>query len=227
MVMPENIQDEIAKEGIIAVLEIEDEKNAVPLANALLEGGVRAIELTLRTKAAFPSVSLIAKEIPQMFIGIGTIIEPGQAAKVKELNGARFGVSPGINKKIVKEAIAANLPFMPGIATPSELEKAISLGCRAVKFFPAEGLGGLSYLKNINAPYNHLGIKYIPLGGVTAENLSCYAQFNPVLAVGGSWITSKELISAKNWTEITRRAREARNIWDSNRIKSSISLIYN
>jgi 2-dehydro-3-deoxyphosphogluconate aldolase/(4S)-4-hydroxy-2-oxoglutarate aldolase len=215
--MPKEIQDEIAKAGIIAVLEIENEQNAVPLAKALLEGGITVIELALRTPAAFPSISLIAKEAPQMFIGIGTIIELGQAAKVKKENGVRFGVSPGINPLIVKEAIVADLPFAPGIATPSEIEQAISLGCRVVKFFPAEGMGGLNFLKSINAPYNHLGIKYIPLGGVTPENLANYAGFSPVLAIGGSWIATKDLINAQNWAEITKRAKEAKEIWNKNR----------
>ena len=219
LTMSKEIQTEIANEGIIAVLEIESEKNAVPLAKALLEGGIKIIELALRTQAAIPSISLIAKEVPQMYIGIGTIIEPGQAAIVKKENGVRFGVSPGLNPEIVKEAIATDLPFAPGIATPSELEQAISLGCRVVKFFPAEGMGGLNYLKSINAPYNHLGIKYIPLGGVTIDNLASYAQFSPVLAVGGSWIASKELINAQNWTEITKRAKEAKEIFMSNRTR--------
>lgn len=217
LTMPEEIQNKIAEEGIIAVLEIEYEQNAVPLAKALLDGGITVIELALRTPAAFPSIAIIAKEIPQMYIGIGTIIEPGQAAMVKKENGVRFGVSPGINPEIVKEAITADLPFAPGIATPSEIEQAISLGCRVVKFFPAEGMGGLSYLKSINAPYNHLGVKYIPLGGVTVENLPHYAQFSPVLAIGGSWIAPKDLINTQNWTEITRRAKEAKEIWNSNR----------
>ena len=217
LTMPKEIQDEIAKQGIIAVLEIESEKNAVPLAKALLDGGITVIELALRTKAAFPSISLIAKEFPQMYIVIGTVIEPGQAETVKKEAGVRFAVSPGINSVIVKEAIEADLPFAPGIATPSELELAISLGCRVVKLFPAEGMGGLKYLKSINGPYNHLGIRYIPLGGVTVENLPGYAEFAPVLAIGGSWIATKELINAQNWQEITKRAKEAKNIWDSNR----------
>ena len=215
LVMPEDIQDTIRKEGIIAVLEIESEKNAVPIAKALLEGGITVIELALRTPAAFPSILLIADEVPQMYIGVGTIIEPGQAAMVKNEKGVRFGVSPGINPEIVKEAISVNLPFAPGIATPSELEQAISLGCRVVKFFPAEVLGGLNYLKSINAPYNHLGIKYIPLGGVSIDNLRSYAQFDSILAVGGSWIANKELINTQNWNEITKRAKEAVKIWKS------------
>jgi 2-dehydro-3-deoxyphosphogluconate aldolase/(4S)-4-hydroxy-2-oxoglutarate aldolase len=213
LTMPKDIQDVIAKEGIIAVLEIESEQNAVPTAKALFDGGISVIELALRTPASVPSISLIAKEMPQMFIGIGTIIEPGQTAMVKKQAGVRFGVSPGINPDIVKEAIAEELPFAPGIATPSELEMAISLGCRVVKFFPAEGMGGLNYMKSINAPYNHLGVKYIPLGGVTVDNLASYAKFNPVLAIGGSWIANKELINAQDWGEIARRAREAKEIW--------------
>ena len=219
LTMPKEIQDEIARQGIVAVLEIESEQNAVPLAKALLEGGITVIELALRTPAAFPSIALITNAVPQMYIGIGTIIEPGQPAMVKKQNGVCFAVSPGINPEIVKEAIAADLPFAPGIATPSEIEQAISLGCRVVKFFPAEGMGGLSYLKSINGPYNHLGIKYIPLGGVTADNLASYAQFSPVLAIGGSWIAPKDLISSQNWAEITKRAREAKQIWDNNRNK--------
>jgi 2-dehydro-3-deoxyphosphogluconate aldolase/(4S)-4-hydroxy-2-oxoglutarate aldolase len=217
LTMAKEIQDEIAKGGIIAVLEIESEQNAVPVAKAVLEGGVTVIELALRTPASVPSISSIVKEVPQIYMGIGTIIEAGQAAMVKKQEGVRFGVSPGINPEIVKEAIAADLPFAPGIATASELELAISLGCRVVKLFPAEGMGGLRYLKSINGPYNHLDIKYIPLGGVTIDNLASYAQFSSVIAIGGSWIANRELIRAQNWKEITKRAREAKNIWDSSR----------
>jgi len=217
MTMSKEVQDKIAEGGIIAVLEIESEKDAVPVAKALLDGGISVIELALRTPAALPSIYLIAKEVPQMYIGAGTLIEKGQAAMLK--GAARFAVSPGINPEIVKEAIAADLPFAPGIATPSELELAISLGCRTVKFFPAEEMGGINYLKSINGPYNHLGVKYIPLGGITAENLASYAKFDPILAVGGSWMAGKELIKVQNWTEITKRAKEAKNIWAINRNK--------
>ena len=215
LTLPQEIQDEIAKAGIIAVLEIENEQNAVSIAKALLEGGVTAIELALRTAASVPSIALIAEQVPQMFIGIGTVIEPGQAAMVKNQKGVRFAVSPGINPEIVKEAIGLSLPFAPGIATPSEIEQAISLGCRTVKFFPAEGMGGLDFLKSINAPYNHLGLKYIPLGGITPDNLAEYAKFAPVLAIGGSWIANKELQKAQDWKEITKRAKAAIEIWKS------------
>ena len=224
-VMSKEVQDHISNEGIIAVLEIESEQNAVPTARALLEGGIKVIELALRTPASIPSISLIADNVPQMYVGAGTIIEPGQIKMIKnEISRKqtseeriRFGVSPGLNPEIVEEALKEDFPFAPGIATPSELEKAISLGCEVVKFFPAGSMGGLNYLKSINAPYNHLDIKYIPLGGISAENLASYAQFDPILAIGGSWIASKELIKAQNWKEITTRAVQAKEIWRKHR----------
>jgi 2-dehydro-3-deoxyphosphogluconate aldolase/(4S)-4-hydroxy-2-oxoglutarate aldolase len=213
LAMPQKIADELEKKGIIAVLEIEDEKNAVPAARALIEGGVTVIELALRTPAAEPSIALIAEKVPEMMIGIGTIIEGGQAARVKKNPGVAFGVSPGINPEIVKEALGCGLPFAPGIATPSEIEQALSLGCRVMKFFPAEGMGGLSFLKSMDGPYKHLGLRYIPLGGVSQENLADYAALKQILAVGGSWIANKELIKANNWKEITTRAQAAQNTW--------------
>ena len=213
--MPEGIQKTLEEKGIIAVLEIEKESDAVPVAEALLAGGVSAIELALRTPASEPSISLIAEKVPGMTIGIGTIIESGQASRVKKYPGVCFGVSPGINPAIVREAISCELPFAPGIATPSELELALSLGCRIVKFFPAEGMGGLSFLKSMDAPYKHLGVRYIPLGGITPNNLGDYAKLNQILAIGGSWIASKELIKSANWSEITRGAKAAKELWDN------------
>jgi len=215
LAMPQEILKTLEDKGIIAVLEIERESDAVPVAQALLEGGVSAIELALRTPASEPSISLIADKVPQMMIGIGTIIESGQAARVKRYAGVSFGVSPGINPTIVQEALSCDLPFAPGIATPSELELALSLGCRVVKYFPAEGLGGLSFLKSMDAPYKHLGVRYIPLGGVSQSNLADYAKFNQILAIGGSWIANKELIKSANWSEITRGAKAAKELWDS------------
>ena len=219
LAMPQNIQETLEDRGIIAVLEIEKESDAVPIAQALLEGGVSAIELALRTPASEPSIVLIAEKVPQMMIGIGTIIESGQTSRVKRCPGVGFGVSPGTNPAIVKEAISCELPFAPGIATPSELELALSLGCRVVKFFPAEGMGGLSFLKSMDAPYKHLGVRYIPLGGITPNNLAEYAKLNQVLAIGGSWIASKDLIKSGNWGEITKGAKAAKELWDSTRGK--------
>ena len=217
--MPQNVLETLEEKGIIAVLEIEKESDAVPVAQALLEGGVSAIELALRTPASEPSIALIAEKVPRMMIGIGTIIESGQASRVKKYPGVGFGVSPGINPAIVKEALSCELPFAPGIATPSELELALSLGCRVVKFFPAEGMGGLSFLKSMDAPYKHLGVRYIPLGGISQNNLADYAKAGQILAIGGSWIASKELIRSGKWSEITSGARAAKELWDSIRGK--------
>jgi len=213
--MPEEIQAALEEKGIIAVLEIENEADAVPVAQALLDGGVSAVELALRTAAAEGALRLMGQKFPQMMLGAGTIIESGQAARVKGYAGVSFGVSPGINPAIASEACACGLPFAPGIATPSELEQALSLGCSVVKFFPAEGMGGLSFLKSIDAPYKHLGVRYIPLGGISQSNLADYARTPQVLAIGGSWIAKKEVIAAGNWKEITKAAQAAKELWDS------------
>ena len=213
--MPHEIMGAMEEKGIIAVLEIEKESDAAAIAESLLEGGVSAIELALRTPAAEPSISLIAEKFPGMMIGVGTIIESGQASRVRRYPGVSFGVSPGINPVIVNEALSCELPFAPGIATPSELETALSLGCRLVKFFPAEGMGGLSFLKSLDAPYKHLGVRYIPLGGISQNNLADYANTKQILAIGGSWIASKELIKSGKWGEITKAAKAAKELWDS------------
>lgn len=207
-----DIKEVIGDSGIIAVLEIEDVADAVPVAKALVRGGIDAIELALRTPAAEPSIERIAKEVPEMKIGIGTIIIPGQAEKVKKL-GAAFGVAPGLNPDIMAEAKRVGLPFAPGISSPSELEKAISLGYRTVKLFPAEPLGGVAYLKSMNAPYNYLGLSYIPLGGVSLANLESWAKAKMVSSVGGSWIAKRDLIKAHAWDQIEKNASEAMELW--------------
>ncbi|MFP3089512.1 bifunctional 4-hydroxy-2-oxoglutarate aldolase/2-dehydro-3-deoxy-phosphogluconate aldolase [Treponema sp. TIM-1] len=212
-IMPSKISEEIERKGIIAVLEIEDENTAIPVVQALIEGGVTAIELALRTPAAEPAISLIAGKFSEMMIGIGTIIESGQAERIKKYPGVSFGVAPGTNPAIIKEAQQCGLPFAPGIATPTEIELALSLGCRILKFFPAEGMGGLSFLKSIDAPFRHLDLHYIPLGGISQENLAAYAKMEQILAIGGSWIANKELIRTGNWKEINRRAKAAQQTW--------------
>jgi 2-dehydro-3-deoxyphosphogluconate aldolase/(4S)-4-hydroxy-2-oxoglutarate aldolase len=207
----------LSKKGIIAVLEIDRVEDAADISRALLSGGISAIELALRTPAAEPSITIIRKETPQMTIGIGTIIKKGQAANVKSL-GASFGLAPGFNPHILKEAQEAGLPFVPGIATPSELEAALFEGINVFKFFPAEPSGGINFLKSMNNPYNYLNLKYVPLGGVNEENLSSYAELPQVLAVGGTWIAPRNLIKDKNWDEISKRARNALQIWNKKRL---------
>lgn len=198
--------------GVAAVLEIEDEADAVPVCNALLEGGVRVIELALRTKAAEPSIARITAEVSGMTVGAGTLIARGQAARVKAL-GAAFALSPGFNPAIVHEADEAGLPFVPGVATPSEIEAAIETGRRILKFFPAEPLGGLSYLQSVNSPYAYLGLSYIPLGGLTVDNLRVWAASPLIAAAGGTWIAPRPLIKAHDWKEIKNRAAAAVRLW--------------
>lgn len=210
------IRDRVTKSGIIAVLELENANDAVPVTDALLEGGVSAIELTLRTSAAIDSIKAIASSRPEMTIGVGTVIFPGQIEQIIEA-GAHFGVAPGFNPTIIDEAKKFEFSFSPGIATPSELEWALSKGCSLLKFFPAEPMGGVDYLKSLNNPYAYLGLSYIPLGGVNLANLPVWASFKPVVAIGGTWISQRQLINNHAWKEITQKAREAKRIWDETR----------
>jgi 2-dehydro-3-deoxyphosphogluconate aldolase / (4S)-4-hydroxy-2-oxoglutarate aldolase len=205
--------------GVLAVLVIDDAADAVPVAEALLAGGVNAMELTLRTDAAVAALKAIRKSVPDMLVGIGTILMPEQVREVVA-EGAAFGVSPGINPKVVEAAIESGLPFAPGIATPSEVEMALSFGCRRLKFFPAESLGGLGYLRAMSPPYHHLGVKYVPLGGVGPKNLAEYIADPLVAAVGGSWFAPRDKIAAKDWRSIEQNAREARGIIDQARTQS-------
>jgi 2-dehydro-3-deoxyphosphogluconate aldolase / (4S)-4-hydroxy-2-oxoglutarate aldolase len=215
--MPVNsIFDKLESTGVLAVLVVDNAADAVPLAEALLAGGVNAMELTLRTDAAIDALKAIRKSLPDMIVGIGTILKPDQVREVVA-EGAAFGVSPGINPKVVEAAIDAGLPFAPGIATPSEVELALSFDCRRLKFFPAEAMGGLGYLRAMAPPYQHLGVKYVPLGGVGPKNLADYIADPLIAAVGGSWLAPRDKIAAKDWKAIEQNALEARTIIDTAR----------
>jgi 2-dehydro-3-deoxyphosphogluconate aldolase/(4S)-4-hydroxy-2-oxoglutarate aldolase len=196
--------------GIVAGFSVARVEHAVPLVRALLRGGIDAIELTLRTPAAMEAVKAIASEVPEILLGVGTVLTPEQVVAVKKA-GAHFGVAPGINPRVVRAAQEADLPFAPGICTPSELEAAIELGCRFVKFFPAEASGGVQYLKSMAAPYRHLGIQYFPLGGLNAENMLDYLNEDNVPTIGGSWIVKQDLVAAQDWDALSARAAEVWN----------------
>ncbi|MHB8970985.1 MAG: bifunctional 4-hydroxy-2-oxoglutarate aldolase/2-dehydro-3-deoxy-phosphogluconate aldolase [Pirellulaceae bacterium] len=196
--------------GVIAVLVVDAVKDAVPLARALLDGGIDVMELTLRTPAALDALLAIRAEVPDMLAGIGTILTPDQVQRAREA-GAAFGVAPGTNRRVVEAARSVSLPFAPGIATPSDLELALELGCPEVKFFPAESCGGLEYLRSLAAPYVHLGVRFIPLGGLKLENAGAYLIDPLVLAVGGSWLAPRNLIQAGDWLSICQLAAAARS----------------
>ena len=202
------LKAKINEHGIMAVLIVDEVKDAVPLARALLAGGVEIMELTLRTLAALEALKKIKAEVPEMTAGIGTILTPEQVLAAKAA-GAVFGVSPGMNPRVVAQAKEAGLPFAPGIATPSDIEAALEFGCRLLKFFPAETCGGIKHLKSICAPYAHLGLKFVPLGGLTQENFGVYLTLSVVTAVGGSWLAPREAIKNNDWQTITRNAAQA------------------
>ncbi|MDG2127107.1 MAG: bifunctional 4-hydroxy-2-oxoglutarate aldolase/2-dehydro-3-deoxy-phosphogluconate aldolase [Fuerstiella sp.] len=215
---PLEMAQRIERTGVISVLIIDDVAHAVPLARALLAGGVDAMELTLRTGAAIDSLKQIREHVPEMLAGIGTVLTAKQVDQVVAA-GAHFAVSPGLNPDVVERAQELNLPFAPGVMTPSEIEAALELGCRELKFFPAEPSGGQKMLDSIRAPYAHLGIRFVPLGGVNAGNMESWLRNPGVLAVGGSWLTPRDVVAAGDWAEVTRRAAEARSIVD--RVRAS------
>jgi len=207
---PELIQ-KIDNAGIIAVLIIDELKHAVPLAKALLAGGVDTIELTLRTPAALEAAKAIKKEVPKITLGFGTVLTLDQVKAVVDV-GADFAVSPGCNPKIISEAFKLGLSFAPGIMTPTDIEIAIQEGCRILKFFPAATSGGIKHLQSMAAPYNYLGLKFIPLGGCNMENARTYLESDLITAIGGTWVAKRNLIQTENWTTITNNAKEIRNL---------------
>jgi 2-dehydro-3-deoxyphosphogluconate aldolase/(4S)-4-hydroxy-2-oxoglutarate aldolase len=208
--------DRIHRDGVVAVLVIDQASDAVPLARALLEGGIGTMELTLRTPAAIEALRAIRAEVPQMLAGIGTILTPEQVIEVQR-NGAAFGVAPGTNPRVIRQAQEIGLPFAPGVVTPSDVETALELGCRELKFFPAEPSGGLNYLKSLAAPYSHLGVRFVPLGGISVKNMAAYLADPLILAVGGSWLAPRDLIAQHQWTAIAQHARVARQAADQAR----------
>jgi len=169
------------------------------------------MELTLRTPAAMEALLSIRGEVPEMIAGVGTILTPQQVGEVAAA-GAAFGVAPGMNPRVVMEAKQTGLPFAPGVCTPSDIEAALECGCRVLKFFPSEPLGGMGYLKSISAPYAHLGLSFIPLGGVDAGNAESYLREPNILALGGSWIAPRDLIRNRDWAAITQRAAQVAEI---------------
>ncbi|CAN5625043.1 bifunctional 4-hydroxy-2-oxoglutarate aldolase/2-dehydro-3-deoxy-phosphogluconate aldolase [soil metagenome] len=199
---------EIEACGIIAVLVVESWQNAVPLAKALLAGGINIIELTLRTSSASDAIRAVVSEVPEMIIGAGTILTTKQLKTVADL-GVSFGVSPGFNSRVVEAAKEQNFSFAPGVVTPTDIELAVESGCRLLKFFPAEPSGGLDYLRTILSPFAHLGLKFIPLGGLDMLNVTEYISDPDIIAIGGSWIAPQEYIREGRWKDITERAVKA------------------
>jgi 2-dehydro-3-deoxyphosphogluconate aldolase/(4S)-4-hydroxy-2-oxoglutarate aldolase len=214
----EEIGGKLQARGLVATLVVDKADSAIPLADALLAGGMDVLELTLRTPAAIDALAEIHAQRPEILIGAGTVLTPSQVRDVVSA-GADFAVSPGLNPNVVAEAQKQEIPFAPGICTPSDIEAAVELGCRVLKFFPAEPSGGMKYLQSAAAPYSHFGIRYIPLGGLNEQNMADYLRSELILAVGGSWIAPREWIHEGKWDEITSRVRQAREKIDQARDK--------
>ena len=198
----------ILTKRIVPVVVLDSADSAVPLAEALLAAGLDIMEITFRTAAAEESIRLIASRFPEILLGAGTLLETGQVVRAKNA-GAVFGLAPGLNPEIVATAHQAGLEFSPGVMTPSEVEQALALGCKLLKFFPAEAAGGVNMLKSLAGPYAHTGVKFIPTGGVSAANLTDYLKLPVVAAIGGSWMVDKALVNQGKWAEITRLTRDA------------------
>lgn len=198
----------ILTKRIVPVVVLDDAEFAEPLAEALLAGGLDIMEITFRTEAAEESIRRIATQFPEILLGAGTLLEKEQVQRAKDA-GAVFGLAPGLNPNIISAANKIGLQFSPGVMTPSDVEMALALGCKLLKFFPAEVAGGVDMLKALSGPYEHTGVKFIPTGGVTSENIRSYLKLPIVAAIGGSWMVDKTLINEKKWGEITRITRHA------------------
>jgi 2-dehydro-3-deoxyphosphogluconate aldolase/(4S)-4-hydroxy-2-oxoglutarate aldolase len=200
--------DQLAKHVVIPVIAIDSAGSALPLADALLEGGLPVAEITFRTAAAAEVIARIAKERPQLILGAGTVLTAENLGRACDA-GAKFGVAPGLNQDVVAEAAHRGLPFMPGVITPTEVEQALALGLKLLKFFPAEAFGGLKVIRALAAPYGHAGVRFMPTGGVNTANLAEYLAEKTVACVGGTWIASREAIAEKKWTQIRDNCRAA------------------
>lgn len=200
---------QIEKIGIVPVVVLNDTKDAEPLAKALCDGGLPCAEVTFRTDAAEECIRIMSEKFPDMLIGAGTVLTTEQVDRAVAA-GAKFIVSPGINPAIVKYCVERNIPITPGTANPSDVEQALENGLDVVKFFPAEPLGGLKLIKAMAAPY--VGVKFMPTGGINANNVREYLAYDRILACGGSWMVSSDLVKAGDFAKITELTREAADI---------------
>ncbi len=197
------------KIGIVPVVVIDDKKDAEPLAKALVDGGLPCAEVTFRTAAAEETIRIMSEKFPDMLVGAGTVLTTEQADRAAAA-GAKFIVSPGLNPEVVRHCLKKGIPVIPGIQTPTEIETALSLGLKTVKFFPAEPAGGLKMIKAVAAPY--VGLSFMPTGGISASNVRDYLAYDRIVACGGSWMVKKDLIAEGRFDEIRGMVAEAAQI---------------
>lgn len=200
------ILEKLGTLGIVPVVVLNDAKDAEPLAKALIEGGLPCAEVTFRTEAAEEAIKIMSEKYPDMLIGAGTVLTIEQVDRAVKA-GAKFIVSPGINPKVVEYCVNNNIPIVPGCANPTNVETALEFGLEVVKFFPAQQAGGLKYIKAIAAPYT--GVKFMPTGGINAENVKEYLAYDRIIACGGSWMVKSDMITSGNYEKIKEMTAQA------------------
>jgi len=198
----------LRENAVIPVAVIDQPGDALPLVDALISGGLTALELALRTSAALDAIRLIATERPGFLVGAGTVLDDGDLEACMEA-GAKFALSPGINPSVVESAQLAGLPFFPGVMTPTDAQTALALDCQVVKLFPAEAMDGLKMIHALDSCFGHLNLEFIPLGGLDPTKATFYLREPSVLAVGGSWVAPRKTIAQGDWAAIERNARDA------------------
>lgn len=200
--------ENVLKQRLVCVAVIDHPEDAVALAQALKAGGLNTIEVTFRTEGAAEAIRRIRRDLPPMAVGAGTVLTPYQAAQAADA-GAQFLVAPGLDEAVLAAALARNVPYIPGVVTPTEVGRALNLKCKLLKFFPAEASGGVAMLKALAGPFAHTGVRFVPTGGITAATLPAYLALPQVAAVGGSWMADRELVAQHAWGKITALAAAA------------------
>ncbi|GHB92154.1 bifunctional 4-hydroxy-2-oxoglutarate aldolase/2-dehydro-3-deoxy-phosphogluconate aldolase [Cerasicoccus arenae] len=193
---------------VIPVIVIDNANDAVPLAEALIAGGLNIIEVTFRTAAAAEAIERIANKFPDMLVGAGTVVTAEQAQRAIDA-GSKFGLAPGTDPETIAYFKSKNVPFIPGVMTPTDIQMAYKAGCKRLKFFPAGAAGGTKMLKAMCAPYSNLGVKFCPTGGVSLDNMLEYLAMPEVFAIGGSWLATKAQIASGDWAGITQQVKDA------------------
>lgn len=202
------VREKLEETAVVSILVIQEAEEALKVAEALIAGGLPAMEITFRTEAARDGIDRLVREFPEALVGAGTILNVENLVAARDA-GAQFVVTPGLNPTVVEKAIDIRLPIFPGVMTPSDVERGLAYGLDTLKFFPAETAGGVGMLKALAGPYSHTGVRFIPTGGVHGENLSEYLSLPITLACGGTWIAPKNLVAAGDWKAIEENARAA------------------
>ena len=200
------ISSQIESTGLVPVIAIDEAENAMALGKALVDGGLPTAEVTFRTSAATETIRILCGECPNLLVGAGTVLSRDKVRQAIQA-GAQFIVTPGFNEYVVEYCLQENIPVFPGVCTPTEIECALKKALSVLKFFPAEAIGGVPYLKAISAPYSE--VRFVPTGGIDSRNLNEYLSLSTVIACGSSWVVSPDLLAAKRFNEITRRVEEA------------------